>query len=453
MSLSPEIVAVLAIFQSAFTSPTWNKAQVLILGTLMARGRRTVAAALRQMGRGDQPDFSLYHQVLNRASWSARHLSRLLLLALVQAFVASNGPLTLVIDEHLERRWGPSIQKRGHFRDALLSSRKKSVSNSGLRWIVLAVVVNVKWTSRSLALPVMSVLAPSPKVSQRLGRRHKTIAQWGRQMITQVRRWLPGVEMTLLGDGAYSSVELALRCQKLGVRLIAPLMLKAQLYGPPPEAAPAGQKKRVGRPRQKGARLPKLSDVLNNPQTLWQRVKVAWYDGQMRELELTSGTALWCRAGLQPLAICWVLVRDPLGELDAKAYFSTEATPVASTVVEAFVRRWTIEVMFEESRAHLGIQTQRQWSDLAIERTTPCLFGLYSLVALLTKALHPDGKVPIQCTAWYEKPEATFGDMLATVRRHLWGNFNYLTSPHDGSVRLIPETDLFRLAQAVCYSH
>lgn len=453
MSLSPEIVAVLAIFQSAFTCPTWNKAQVLILGTLLARGRRTVAAALRQMGRGDKPDFSLYHQVLNRAKWSARRVSRLLLLALIQAFVAPGGSVTLVIDEHLERRWGPRIHKRGHFRDALLSSRKRSVSNSGLRWIVMALVVNVPWTSRCLALPVLSVLAPSPKVSQRLGRRHKTIAHWARQMITQVRRWLPGVGITLLGDGAYSCVALALRCQKLGVTLIAPLRLKAQLYAPPPAAPAAGEKKRRGRPAQKGARLPKLSEVLVNPQTVWQSVKVAWYDGQMRQLEITTGTALWARAGLKPLAIGWVLVRDPLGELEVRAYFSTEPTQAAPAVVEAFVQRWNIEVTFEESRAHLGIETQRQWSDLAIERSTPCLFGLYSVVALLTNALHPDGQVPIQCTAWYEKPEATFADMLATVRRHLWGNFNYVTSPQDPDVRLIPEIDLFRLAQAVCYSH
>ena len=119
----------------------------------------------------------------------------------------------------------------------------------------------------------------------------------------------------------------------------------------------------------------------------------------------------------------------------------------------AFVWRWTTEVTFEESRAHLGSETQRQWSDLAIERTTPCLFGLYSLVFLLAHALHPDGKVPLRQTAWYEKEEATFSDVLATVRRHLWGNFNYLTSPNDPHVRLIPAADLIRLAQAVCYSH
>jgi len=273
MSLSPEIVTVLAIFQSAFTCPTWDTAQVLIIGTLLARGRRTWAAARRQMGRGDEPDFSLSHQVLNRASWSARELSRLLLRALITALVTSGGRLTFVIDEHLERRWGPSIRKRGHFRDWLLSSRKKSVSNSGLRWIGLRLVVNAPWTKHGVALPVMSLLAPSPKVSQQLKQRPKTVAHGARQMITQVRPWLPGLPIRLLGDGASSVVALGWRCQQLGVRLIAPLLLDAQLFAPPP---PSTGKQRVGRPAQKGARWPKLSAVLTNPQTHWEQVSVAW---------------------------------------------------------------------------------------------------------------------------------------------------------------------------------
>ena len=453
MSLSPEILSVLAIFQSAFTTPTWEKAQVLIVGTLLAHGRRTVAAALRQMGRGAERDFSLYHQVLNRATWSARELSRLLLLALLTAFVSNGGRLTFVMDETLERRWGPMIRKRGHYRDSLLSSRKKSVSNSGLRWIVLSLVVNVPWTTHCVALPVLSVLAPTPKVNRQLKRRHKTIAHWARQMITQVRRWLPGVPLTLLGDGAYSVVALGLRCQQMGVTLIAPLVLDAQLFGPPPPPSLPGQKKRVGRPPEKGARLPKLSARLVAPKTSWVPLTVEWYDRKKRALALTTGTALWKRGGLPPLPIRWVLVRDPSGELDPKAYFTTDPTQAAAEVVAAFVLRWTTEVTFEESRAHLGIETQRQWSDLAIERTTPCLLGLYSLVFLLAHALHSDGKVPLRQTAWYEKEEATFSDVLATVRRHLWGKFNYLTAPHDPDMQLIPAADLIRLAQAVCYSH
>ncbi|MGE3438873.1 MAG: transposase [Blastocatellales bacterium] len=347
----------MAIFQSAFTSPTWDKAQVLIIGALLARGRRTVTAALRQMGRGQEEDFSLYHHVLNRARWAPLELSRLPLQALIKAFVAASGSLTFVIDETLERRWGPMIRKRGHFRDSLLSSRKKSVSNSGLRWIVLALVVNLPWTRRCVALPVMSVLAPSPKVNQQLKRRHKTIAQWARQMITKVRRFVPGVPIKLIGDGAYSAVELGLRCQTLDVALIAPLVLDAQLFEPAPPRPLSGRKKRAGRPPEKGARLPKLSAVLADPKTAWELITVEWYDGQMRSLEMTTGAALWKRSGLKALPIRWVLVRDPSGELDPKAYFTTDPRQTAVEVLEAFVLRWTIEVTFEESRAHLGVET------------------------------------------------------------------------------------------------
>ena len=132
MPLAPAILSVLAIFQNAFTAPTWEKAQVLLVGTLLARGRRTVTAALRQMGRGAETDFSRSHQVLNRAPWSPLQLSRLLRQAWCQAFVAVGGSLTFVIDETLERRWGPQLRQRGHFREALLSRRKSSISNSSL---------------------------------------------------------------------------------------------------------------------------------------------------------------------------------------------------------------------------------------------------------------------------------------------------------------------------------
>jgi hypothetical protein len=148
-----------------------------------------------------------------------------------------------------------------------------------------------------------------------------------------------------------------------------------------------------------------------------------------------------------------VLVRDPKGRLDPRAYFSTRPRDEPRAIVLEFIKRWTIETTFEEGRAHLGIETQRQYSDQAIERTTPCLFGLYSLVALLAKALHPDGQVPIRTTAWYVKKQATFADVLAAVRHHLWGDFSYSTSRHDPDLVEVPKSELNRLAQAVCYSH
>jgi hypothetical protein len=214
MSLPTPIIQVLKHFRPAFTRPTWDKALVLLMGTLLARGRRTVTAALKQMGLQDEHDFTLFHQVLNRASWSCLTLSQLLLQLLVSTFVEVGGTVEIVIDETLERRWGRKIAKRGHYRDNLQSSKEQSVSTSGLRWVVMMLVVQLPWTRREWALPFFSVLATTPKVSEQLGKAHKTVAQIAAQMVIAVRRWLPDIPIKLVGDSAYSVVELGLCCAK-----------------------------------------------------------------------------------------------------------------------------------------------------------------------------------------------------------------------------------------------
>jgi DDE superfamily endonuclease len=446
MSLSRPIIAVLAHFQPLFTAPTWKKVLALLVGTLLARGRRTVTAALRQMGHQMNADFSVFHQVLNRARWSPLKVSRTLVQVLVAPFVGAGGTVEIVIDETLERRWGPKISKRGHWRDSLRSSQQHSVSTSGLRWVTMALLVRLPWTKRCWALPFLSVLSTTPKVSVALKKRHKTLARLAQQMVMVVRRWLPEVAIKVIGDGAYSVIELGLTCVKLHASLIAPLRLDARLFAPPPALRPHQK----GRPPLVGKRLPKLSRVLHDPQSTWETLTVKWYGGMERKLEVTTGTALWYTTGTDPLPIGWVLTRDPEGKRQPKAYFSTDQAQSAKEIVEDFVKRWSLEVTYQESRAHLGVETQRQWSDLAIERSTPCLLGLYSLVVLLGHALHPDGQIPLEQAAWYPKTQATFSDVLATVRRHLWGGFTFQTSACDPDVCLVPGADLARLLQAVC---
>lgn len=447
MSLPTPIIQVLQHFRPAFTRPTWDKALVLVMGTLLARGRRTVTAALKQMGLHDEPNFTLFHQVLNRASWSCLTLSRLLLQLLISTFIEAGGTVEIVIDETLERRWGCKITKRGHYRDNLQSSKEQSVSTSGLRWVVMMLVVQVPWTRRTWALPFFSVLATTPKVSEKLGKRHKTVGDIAQQMVIVVRRWLPDTPISLVGDTAYSILELGLCCLEHQVTLIAPMRWDASLHTPAPLRKPGT----IGRPSVKGEALPKLSAVLADLKTEWQKVNLHWYDGSEQDLEVVSGTAVWYRIGLPVLPVRWVLTRDPEGQREPRAYFSTDQSLSAVEVVSLFIKRWTIEVTFEESRAHLGVETQRQWSDLAIERSTPCLLGMFSLVALFGQALHSDGKVPIQRTAWYHKSEATFVDVLAEVRRQLWGNFTYHTSLQHPDVCLVPRSHVERLAYAVCY--
>jgi hypothetical protein len=443
------ILAVLEVYRPEFTARTWARVVTLVTGTILARGRRTVAAALRQMGLHDDPNFSSYHQVFNRAAWSPRRLARRLLRAAIAAFVPEGVGLSFAIDETLERRWGRRIRKRGHHRDPLASSKKRSVSASGIRWIVLALVVTVPWATRPWALPILSLPAPTPKVSLKLGRRHKTIAQWARQMIACLRRWLPGVALTVVGDSAYSVIELGLACRRRDVRLIAPLRLDARLFRPAPPKVPG----KAGRPRVAGDRLPNLEVVLADPKTAWSRVAVRWYDGSDRDLEIVSGTAVWYHNGMDPLPIRWVLTRDPEGQLEPRAYFSTRPEDEAAAIPAEFVKRWPIEVTFEETRAHLGVETQRQWSDLAIERETPCLFGLYTLVALIGRALHERSPLAIRTAAWYPKAEATFSDVLAAVRRECWGFLDIRTSQGDPSYAEIPRVQLDRLLNAACYSH
>lgn len=443
MPLPLSIVRLLNVFRPAFQARTWPKVQVLVIGTLLARGRRTVTVALRLMGYQDDPHFSRFHQVLNRAHWSGLEMSGLLLQLLVRTFVGVGMGVTLVIDETLERRRGPHIRRCGIFRDGVRSSQKQVQLSQGVRWITLAIVVRPPWTQRAWALPFLSIVAPSPKVSAHLGVRHKTVPQWARQLVILVRRWLPEVPITLLGDGAYSVVELGVVCCQREVELIAPLRWDVNLFTPPPPRDPH----RKGRPRLVGTKLPKLAQVLRDPATQWHVSPVRWYDGRERSIAWCSGTALWYHAGKPPVSIRWIITRDPSGAQEPRTYFTTNPQREPLTIVTHFLLRWTLEVTFEESRAHVGIETQRQWSDLAIARSTPCLLGLYSLIAVWGTTL---SSVPIQQSAWYHKAQATFSDVLVALRRQLWEARFSSGSPADADHVLISRSQYESLLHAAC---
>jgi hypothetical protein len=180
--------------------------------------------------------------------------------------------------------------------------------------------------------------------------------------------------------------------------------LDAVLHEPPPQRT----QHTIGRPRVGGLRLPALEQVLQDPETVWQKRTLDWYGQGERTLEMCTSTALWYRYGYDPLPIRWVLTRDPEGKRPRHPpSFPLTPTKRQNRSSAMRMKRWSLEVTFEEGRAHLGIETQRQWSDRAIERSTPLLFGLYSLVTLFGQALHPDGQIPLTQAAWYRKQTAT----------------------------------------------
>ena len=317
LTLPDAIVAVLVPFATLFTKPTpgrgrgqaWRKAQGLLVGAILTPGQRTVTAALRVMGRSDQRDYARYHEVLNRAVWSPRQAARTLLMLLLQHLDQGDGPLVFGIDETLERRRGPKIKARGVYRDAVRSSRQQLVKASGLRWISLMWLGHVPWAGRYWALPFLTVLAPSERYYRQRGRRHKKLTDWARQMILQLRRWLPHRPLVLVGDSSYAVLDLLHCCQSLAqpVTLIARLRLDAALYEP----APPRQTGQNGRPPLKGRRLPALKTLLDLPTVSWATVSAAWYDGTTRTLGLTSQTAVWYRSGKPPVPLRWVLFGTP----------------------------------------------------------------------------------------------------------------------------------------------
>jgi len=451
LSLPASIVAILAPFAHLFNARTWQKAQVVLIGAILSPGKRTVTAALRIMSLHGDATFARYHQVLNRAVWSPRRLAQCLLMVLLHYLDSGIGPLIFGIDETLERRRGERIKAKGIYRDPVRSSKSHFVKASGLRWVCLTWLAFIPWARRTWALPFLTVLAPSERYYQKQGKTPKKLSDWARQMVLQLRRWLPNRYLVLVGDSTYAVLELLHFCQSLPnpVTFITRLRLDAGLYEPAPPRHP-GQK---GRPRVKGKRLPTLKQLLQEPSTTWERVTVNWYDCTQRILEIVSDTAVWYHSGLPPVPIRWVLVRDPLGELETQAFLCTDLLVTPTQVIEWFVLRWQMEVTFQEVRTHLGVETQRQWSDSAIARTTPILLGLFSWITLAAHLLQGEHSLLVRTAAWYVKPLPTFSDTIAFVRLHLWPMLGtFLTSPREDDMVKLPRLLVSHLVESLSYT-
>jgi DDE superfamily endonuclease len=419
---------------------------VLLLGAILAPGKRTVTSCLRIVGLGGEHRFVNYHRVLSRARWSGRAASRLLLALLVRRF-APQGPIVLGIDDTIERRRGKRILAKGIYRDPVRSSRSHFVKASGLRWVSLMLLAPVPWAARMWALPFLTCLAPSERYAQKRRRRHKTVLTWARQMIFQTQRWLPHRPLVVVGDSAFSALEWLHAFVRQNVTVVTRFRLDAALYEPAPFRPPGTN----GRPRKKGKRLATLRHLLHHKTTRWQRWTVpGWYGEGDRLIEVCSRTAVWYHTGLPPVPIRWVLIRDPLQRFDPQALLCTDLTQSPLTIVSWFVRRWQVEVTFQEVRKSLGVETQRQWTQQAIARTTPCLLALFSLVTLLADRLVRRGSLPLPQDVWYRKARPTFADALAAVRQQYWTHAGFHISHRKEQVGKLPNTLRECLIYALC---
>jgi DDE superfamily endonuclease len=414
--LPARFAGLILAFAPLFVHRSWRHAQLLLIGAILTPGRRTVTNLLRIMGRSRERRFVNFHRVLSRAAWSPRLGARILLGQLISAFVP-RGPVVLALDDTIERRWGRRITARGIYRDPVRSSEAHFVKTSGLRWMSLMLLAPIPWAGRIWALPFLTALVPSERACRQQGRRHKPLLDVGRQLALQARRWLPGRDLVLVGDSSFAALLFLDAMRRACLTAITRLRLDAALYEPAPPRPPGT----IGRPRKKGARLPTLSDVLAHKSTSWHALVVqGWYGTGERTIEITTATAVWHHSGLPVVPIRWVLIRDPERRFAPQALLCTDLAQDPAQIIEWFVQRWQVEVTFQEARAHLGVETQRQWSEKAIARTTPCLLALFSIVTLLAGRLPARERRQLAIAAWYLKPRPTFSDALAVVRRSLW---------------------------------
>jgi len=449
-TLPLEFAVLFFAFAPLFSNRVWPEVQVLLVGAILAPGKRTVTAVLRIMGLSTEKHFQNYHRVLNRAAWSSLKASRVLLRLLIATF-ATRGPIVLGLDDTLERRRGAQIKAKGIYRDAVRSSHSHFAKASGLRWLSLVLLAPVPWAKRVWALPFLTALAPSERYSQTHKRRHKKLTRWAWQMLLQARRWLRHRFVVVVADSSYAVLSLLRDLQQLAepICMITRLRLDAALYEP----APLRKIGQIGRTRLKGPRLPNLDQVLNDPKTKWQRLTLReWYGEVRRTVEITSATAVWYHSARQSAPIRWVLLRDPKNKFKPQALLCTDLTITPAQILKWFVMRWRLEVTFQEVRAHLGFETQRQWSDLAIARTTPAILGLFSIITWMAHQLAKDNRLPIRQAAWYEKPLPTFSDALAVVRQCLWQQSAFQLSFPRTDMEKVPKVLLQRIADALCYA-
>ena len=344
-----EFAAQMVAFAPLFSKPVFEHARLLVMGAMLAPGKRTVTAALRVMGLSQERRFQNYHRVLNRARWSSLTAARVLLSLLVSSF-APAGTLLLGLDDTIERRRGEKIKALGIYRDPVRSSHSHFVKASGLRWLPLMLLAEVPWAGRVWALPFLTCLCPSERYLSERGRAHRKLTGRARQMLLLVARWLPDRELVVVADSSFAALEL-LAAVRREMTVVTRLRLDAALFEP---VAPrhAGQR---GRPRKAGRRLPTLRRVAADGKTAWRRVTVRnWYGEGERTVEVASATCVWYHRGLSPVPIRWVLVRDPQEKFPTQALLSNRLEAEPAEILGWFVRRWQTEVTYAEARARLG---------------------------------------------------------------------------------------------------
>jgi DDE superfamily endonuclease len=419
-------------FAPIFTRPTFRRFLTLLGAAILTVGHRTVANLLRTAGSLASGAASSYRRVFSQARWSSIRLAHVLARRVV-GLVPADTPVVLVGDDTVFAHPGRRVFGKARHRDPVRSSHAFTAWRYGHKWVVLAVLVRFPFASRPWALPVLVALYRSEADDRRERRRHRTPAQHMIRLLRLMLHWFPDRRFVFVGDSAYGTHEVARFAHRRRGRLalVSKLHPEANLFEPPP--AYAGK----GRPRVKGARIPKPREaVAAAPRR--RRLRVAWYGGGTRRVETITGAGCWYKAGEGLVPVRWAFVHDRDGTHRDEYFYATATDPAFDVrrIVETYTDRWNIETTFQEARSCLHLETTRGWGRSTVLRATPCLFGLYSVVAMLYAALPRERRVG--AVAWPGKAAVTFSDATSAVRRWIWAEGVFSRLPDGPSVKKLP---------------
>jgi hypothetical protein len=455
---------VLSLFAPAFCCPTYQRFLVLLLAAVLTTGRRTIANLLRTAAGLAKGDASSFHRVLSKRRWSTLVLARILIRFILD-YWAPDGPVLVAGDDTVDEHRGAKVYGKGCHRDPVRSTHSYTAFRWGHKWVVLAILVQFPFATRAWALPVLTALYHSPEkatiskavapgrrrkkakdktrvqAKERAHRRavaqaqakakapkkttktplrrpHKTPSELMRQLLSVLTHWFPDRHFVFAGDGGYGThamARFAARRRRGNLTLVSLFYANAALHDPPPVVV---GKRPSHRPRKKGAKRPAPAAVVAATEQR-QRLEVSWYGGGRRTVEVVSGTGHWHKSGEGLVEVLWVYVHDLTATHRDTYLFSTDPTMPLAQVIATYTARWNIETTFQEMRAYLGLETTRGRTKNTVLRAAPCLFGLYSVVALLYATLRAEA--PAEATVSYRgKTAVTFSDAISVVRRQLW---------------------------------
>ena len=431
MILPVEARPLLEALSPVFTAPTLVRFVTLFGSAILCTGRRTVANLLRTAEPLIEGHRTAYQRVLSSAEWSALRLA-CQLSRLVLATIPADQPVILVGDDTVDGHPGRLVYGKARHRDPVRSSHGYTAWRYGHKWVVLAVLIRFPWANRPWALPVLVDLYRSEEDDQKRGRPHRTPAQVMTTLLRVMLLWSPERQFVFVGDSGFGTHEMARFVYRHRARLslVSKLHPEANLFEPPP---PYSGK---GRPPMKGPRRPKPKQAVAGA-TL-KTEGVAWYGGGRREVGVVTGTGHWYKAGRGLVPIAWVYVKDQTGTHRDEYFFSTDTTITATAMIEAYAGRWNLETTFQEMRCLLGLESTRGWCRQTVLRSAPCLFGLYTVIALLYQSL-PESK-QVGRVEWPGKVGVTFSDALTCVRRWLWREWVFPQAGGCGAVDQLPES-------------